>query len=103
MYSRGKDPTSLLFSPLTTSTLGHPDPNKVAIMAGIDDTIDYGTNTHDPETCSNQTARKTMMSQQQAQSNREEYEQLFGVEEPPGQQPTTTRRELWSYYLYYNG
>ncbi|KAJ5467646.1 Major facilitator superfamily domaingeneral substrate transporter [Penicillium sp. IBT 31633x] len=33
----------------------------------------------------------------------EEYEQLFGVDEDAYEQPTTTRRELWSYYLYYNG
>lgn len=72
-------------------------------MAGIGDVIDYGTNSHDPETCSNRSVRKTMMSQQQAQSNREEYEQFFGVDESAGQQPITTRRELWSYYLYYNG
>ncbi|KAJ5594855.1 uncharacterized protein N7459_001063 [Penicillium hispanicum] len=32
-----------------------------------------------------------------------EYEQLFGVDEDAYEQPTTTRKELWSYYLYYNG
>ncbi|CAG7923257.1 unnamed protein product [Penicillium olsonii] len=32
-----------------------------------------------------------------------EYERLFGVDEDTYDQPTTTRRELWSYYLYYNG
>lgn len=32
-----------------------------------------------------------------------EYERLFGVDEDAYEQPTTTRRELWSYYLYYNG
>lgn len=32
----------------------------------------------------------------------EEYERLFGVEDAY-EQPTTTRKELWSYYLYYNG
>ncbi|CAG8016248.1 unnamed protein product [Penicillium olsonii] len=32
-----------------------------------------------------------------------EYERLFGVDEDAYDQPTTTRRELWSYYLYYNG
>lgn len=31
-----------------------------------------------------------------------EYERLFGTSEL-GDQPPTTRRELWSYYLYYNG
>lgn len=33
----------------------------------------------------------------------EEYERLFGVDEEAYEQPTTTRKELWSYYLYYNG
>jgi hypothetical protein len=33
----------------------------------------------------------------------EEYERLFGVDEDAYEQPTTTRRELWAYYLYYNG
>ncbi|KGO44206.1 Major facilitator superfamily domain, general substrate transporter [Penicillium expansum] len=32
-----------------------------------------------------------------------EYERLFGVDEDAYEQPTTTRKELWSYYLYYNG
>lgn len=32
-----------------------------------------------------------------------EYERLFGVDEEAYEQPTTTRKELWSYYLYYNG
>lgn len=31
------------------------------------------------------------------------YEELFGVSEEAFEQPTTTRKELWSYYLYYNG
>ncbi|KAJ5601563.1 hypothetical protein N7510_011097 [Penicillium lagena] len=33
----------------------------------------------------------------------QEYERLFGVDEDAYEQPTTTRRELWAYYLYYNG
>ncbi|KAJ5240205.1 Major facilitator superfamily domain general substrate transporter [Penicillium chermesinum] len=32
-----------------------------------------------------------------------EFERLFGVDEDAYDQPTTTRKELWSYYLYYNG
>ncbi|OJD36813.1 mfs general substrate transporter [Diplodia corticola] len=35
--------------------------------------------------------------------NLEQYEQLFGADEDAFDQPTTTRKELWSYYLYYNG
>ena len=34
--------------------------------------------------------------------NLEQYEQLFGADEDAFDQPTTTRKELWSYYLYYN-
>ncbi|KAJ5163547.1 Major facilitator superfamily domain general substrate transporter, partial [Penicillium coprophilum] len=33
----------------------------------------------------------------------EAYERLFGVDEDSYEQPTTSRKELWSYYLYYNG
>lgn len=33
----------------------------------------------------------------------QEYERLFGVDEDAYEQPTTSRKELWSYYLYYNG
>ncbi|CAG7945241.1 unnamed protein product [Penicillium nalgiovense] len=39
----------------------------------------------------------------QPHSTLEEYERLFGVDEDAYEQPTTTRKELWSYYLYYNG
>lgn len=35
--------------------------------------------------------------------NVERYAQLFGADEDAFDQPTTTRKELWSYYLYYNG
>ena len=34
--------------------------------------------------------------------NLQKYEQLFGADEDAFVQPTTTRRELWAYYLYYN-
>lgn len=34
--------------------------------------------------------------------NLHKYEQLFGADEDAFNQPTTTRKELWSYYLYYN-
>jgi hypothetical protein len=34
--------------------------------------------------------------------NLQKYEQLFGTDEDAFVQPTTTRRELWAYYLYYN-
>lgn len=39
----------------------------------------------------------------QTRNTLEEYERLFGVDEDAYEQPTTTRKELWAYYLYYNG
>ncbi|KAJ5643929.1 uncharacterized protein N7484_006436 [Penicillium longicatenatum] len=39
----------------------------------------------------------------QPSDTQQEYERLFGVDEDAYDQPTTTRKELWSYYLYYNG
>lgn len=38
----------------------------------------------------------------QIKENLRRYEQLFGADEDAFKQPTTTRKELWSYYLYYN-
>lgn len=38
----------------------------------------------------------------QIKENLQKYEQLFGADEDAFDQPTTTRKELWSYYLYYN-
>ena len=43
------------------------------------------------------------VTQSQNRPTLEEYERLFGVDEDAYEQPTTTRRELWAYYLYYNG
>jgi len=34
--------------------------------------------------------------------NLNKYNQLFGAHEEDLEQPTTTQKELWSYYLYYN-
>ena len=39
----------------------------------------------------------------QIKDNLERFERLFGTDEDAFEQPTTSRRELWSYYLYYNG
>lgn len=38
----------------------------------------------------------------QIKENLQKYEQLFGADEDAFEQPTTTKKELWSYYLYYN-
>lgn len=35
--------------------------------------------------------------------NISQFDALFGTDEDAFDQPTTTRKELWSYYLYYNG
>ena len=42
-------------------------------------------------------------SQRQIKENLERFERLFGADEDAFEQPTTSRKELWSYYLYYNG
>jgi hypothetical protein len=48
-------------------------------------------------------AVKVETAQSQPHHTLQEYERLFGVDEDAYEQPTTTRKELWSYYLYYNG
>lgn len=42
-------------------------------------------------------------NKRQIKENLERFEHLFGTDEDAFEQPTTSRRELWSYYLYYNG
>lgn len=39
----------------------------------------------------------------QLRNNNEQYSRLSSAGEDAYQQPSTTRKELWSYYLYYNG
>lgn len=39
----------------------------------------------------------------EAEQEQDEYDHLFGAEQDSFDAPTTTRKELWSYYLYYNG
>ena len=78
-------------------------------MTGIDDDIHNSADSHSLDACHSSSVPKTTptiqvtMPQQQLQPNRDEYERLFGFDELLDEQPTTTRRELWSYYLYYNG
>ncbi|THC92812.1 hypothetical protein EYZ11_007714 [Aspergillus tanneri] len=43
-----------------------------------------------------------MQQEQPCHSVQADFERLFRAEES-SEQPTTVRRELWSYYLYYNG
>jgi hypothetical protein len=42
------------------------------------------------------------LSKRKPKENLKQYEQLFGADEDAFDQPTTTRKELWSYYLDYN-
>ncbi|KAJ5287644.1 hypothetical protein N7478_003330 [Penicillium angulare] len=51
----------------------------------------------------NDTAVEVAVTSSQPRATLREYERLFGVDEDAYEQPTTTRKELWSYYLYYNG
>lgn len=68
-----------------------PEANKEGEIEGTITTIDSGeTNSADLKT-------------KKIRENLKRYEQLFGVSEDAFEQPTTTRKELWSYYLYYNG
>lgn len=57
----------------------------------------------DPGGKHNTAVEVTTAEQERVRSNLEEFERLFGVDEDSYEQPTTTRKELWSYYLYYNG
>ena len=43
------------------------------------------------------------VKKQHTKDNLEQFESLFGTDEDAINQPTTSRKELWSYYLYYNG
>jgi hypothetical protein len=55
-------------------------------------------------TDSTSTSEQQQQQQQRAiKQNLERFEHLFGTDEDAYIQPTTSRKELWSYYLYYNG
>lgn len=57
----------------------------------------------DPADTEDTTVEGATSEHERLLSNLVEFERLFGVDEDAYEQPTTTRRELWSYYLYYNG
>ncbi|KAH8682961.1 autophagy-related protein 22-like protein [Tricladium varicosporioides] len=57
----------------------------------ISQPVDIGTNNTDGTNA------------KQLKEDLQKYEKLFGADEDSFDQPTTTRKELWSYYLYYNG
>jgi len=54
-------------------------------------------------TCTSQQALADPSKRVDIRENVEQYARLFGADEDAFDQPTTTRKELWSYYLYYNG
>lgn len=74
-------------------------------MANIDDSeSDSRGKSHSKDGSENgAVVEVTMTHPARPHSIVEEYERLFGVDEDAYEQPTTTRKELWSYYLYYNG
>lgn len=79
-------------------------------MSEIDQSHIHEVSKDDPniaETIQERTAPTNLShldsKQNRIRQNIEEFEQLFGVDEDAYDQPTTTRKELWSYYLYYNG
>lgn len=49
------------------------------------------------------TAPPPITEQNETEQEQDEYDHLFGAEQDSFDAPTTTRKELWSYYLYYNG
>ncbi|KAJ5094109.1 hypothetical protein N7456_009970 [Penicillium angulare] len=59
--------------------------------------------TAEGQSVKNNTAVEVAVTSSQPRATLQEYERLFGVDEDAYEQPTTTRKELWSYYLYYNG
>jgi hypothetical protein len=61
-----------------------------------------GQNDIDTKHVTVKTTNSDQMKTKQIKENLEKYEQLFGADEDAFVQPTTTRKELWSYYLYYN-
>ena len=80
-----------------------------SVMTDSGERVDSGTFSQETEACLNPNVRKSTatvqatMTQQQSRRSQDDYARLFGAGESPDDQPTTTRRELWSYYLYYNG
>ena len=68
------------------------------LLNDMDDSIGYSTHTHVLQNGVEVDTDKA----NQIKENLQKYEQLFGADEDAFDQPTTTRKELWSYYLYYN-
>lgn len=72
----------------------------------MDPSIGIGTTTGSADNLNHVTDETTHLADlakaKDIRENLAKYEQLFGADEDVFVQPTTTRKELWSYYLYYN-
>jgi hypothetical protein len=73
-----------------------------ATSTGIDVKVPYTTAVEENATTSNE-ENVSDVEQRRVRQTLTEFEHLFGVDEDAYDQPTTTRKELWTYYLYYNG
>ena len=72
-------------------------PSRVPLLSNIANDLE-----NEPATTEASLADLDQVKAKQIQENLKEFEQLFGADKDAFEQPTTTRRELWSYYLYYN-
>ncbi len=68
----------------------------------MDDSIGNGQSSQNDVIGKHVTTVTTPVERKEIKENLAKYEQLFGADEDDFEQPTTTREELWSYYLYYN-
>lgn len=82
---------------MASSSVSHRE-SREPLLNNMDDSIGYSTqNNVLPNGVEVDTDKAS-----QIKENLQKYEQLFGTDEDAFDQPTTTRKELWSYYLYYN-
>ncbi|OGM41032.1 autophagy-related protein Atg22B2 [Aspergillus bombycis] len=77
---------------------GSQDVSSLDLSAANDGTVEESP---DSTSKANVTVQD-IVPQQERPTSRDELDHLFRAEEDYDQ-PTTTRKELWSYYLYYNG
>ncbi|KAG4415241.1 hypothetical protein IFR04_011652 [Cadophora malorum] len=83
---------------MASSSVSHRE-SREPLLNDMDDSIGYSTqNNVLPNGVEVDTDKAS-----QIKENLQKYEQLFGTDEDAFDQPTATRKELWSYYLYYNG
>ena len=68
----------------------------------MDDSIGRSTKNDIDVVSKHLTADIDETKKKEIKENLAKYEKLFGADEDAFVQPTTTRKELWSYYLYYN-